>query len=516
MTPSPRFVRLFRSLAPLTRLGLLCWFLIPTGKKNGEKRLRALLCRTREWNSVEERARLAALCSSRAASAAPGGPMATSMTRLAAALRAKRSAALAKAHLLFCVRAWGYASDVWFRHGRATRAREMAAVADAEAMARARTRATPEQEREPAPHEDDDDGDEGSQDRGEVPTADAEPEPPSEPPSAAELRLMGGGFPWDVGFNVRELSVADATAEIERQLRPLALAATALIAGPDACAAARTLGASHISVHDLAEVRKAVAHTASFHRWYLGVRATVQNELAAAVAADGGAPSPAWRRLAGRDTPVEASLRGFAARLRSAAMRNCPHAFFAAPHIVDAMRGGELAHAPVCDGGERAALPPCSSDGSHEDSCLSGVPREATEHDAALAAGASASDKRLAATRRWLNEMFRGLCASVELATRLQLLVTDAKLAAHTTFWEVSLLVTDTMLLFTSASSEAFARRAAWMAEVLVASAPPLLDGASFEAPAAPAAKPRLLFEFMSSCGDSCGSSPAAASVSDA
>jgi len=69
--------------------------------KNGERRLRAQLSRTREWGSLREREALAA------ALTAPED------ARLAAALRDRRSAALRKGELLRLCRAWAYASDIW-------------------------------------------------------------------------------------------------------------------------------------------------------------------------------------------------------------------------------------------------------------------------------------------------------------------------------------------------------------------------------------------------------------------
>ena len=74
------------------------------GKKDGEKRLRALLARTPEWLSGAAR--------DAAADAHARMPGATC---LVAALRARHSAELRKADLLTLCRHWRYASDVWGR-----------------------------------------------------------------------------------------------------------------------------------------------------------------------------------------------------------------------------------------------------------------------------------------------------------------------------------------------------------------------------------------------------------------
>jgi hypothetical protein len=463
------------------------------GKKNGEKRLRAQLCKSVEWNSGEERSRLAALCVTRAQSASPGSATAVSMTRLAASLRAKRSAALAKGHLMFCARAWGYQSEVWYRHGRATRAREAAAeaaAARATPVTAAAAAAPVAQEATSSEHDDNDGG--GDDDAAVAPFA---------PPSAAELRLSGGGFPWDVGFNVRTLTAADAAAEVERQLRPLALAATALLAGPDARAATVELGACFIGAHDLVEVRKAATHTGYFARSAVELRDTLALEYAAAAEAaelaasssSSSVPVPAWRHLAGRDTALEARLRTVGARLRRAALNNCPAGFFSAPHVLDALRSGAPEHSTL--------WPTCELDGD-ADAPGGGVAAESSggDHLAVIAT----HDPLRAAQARWLNEVFRGLCAAVELLTRLQLLVADAKFAPHVVYCDVALHVADTLALFTQSTSDAFTARAGWMVEEMARQQERQRAGEA--APCANQAahahaQPRLLFSFLSACG---------------
>ena len=71
------------------------------GRRNGEKRVKAALLRTREWHAAPAREAAAA------AAAAAGLP------RLAEALRAKRSTGLRKAELFFLLHHWRYASDLW-------------------------------------------------------------------------------------------------------------------------------------------------------------------------------------------------------------------------------------------------------------------------------------------------------------------------------------------------------------------------------------------------------------------
>jgi len=85
------------------------WMLVgDPGRKNGEKKLRALLNKVPEWNSGEARESLAAQLGSDA------------MSRdLAIALRAKSCASLRKVHLLRLCAAWNYACDLWrLKEGR--------------------------------------------------------------------------------------------------------------------------------------------------------------------------------------------------------------------------------------------------------------------------------------------------------------------------------------------------------------------------------------------------------------
>ena len=433
-------------------------------QKNGEKRLRALLAAARQWNSKTERDRLAALMEQRAAAAAAGSSAAASLARLASALRAKRSAMLAKSHLLTCARAWGYASNVWFRHGRATRAR----------LEREALSAPPSAEED-------------------VATAAEEQEAPAAP-TATELRLSGGGFPWSSGLSVRRLTADDARQEVELQLKPLALAAAALIAGPDARLAAEQHGA-YFTAADLEEVRVAAGRTGWFAEGWNSLRGDAAAAAARARSAEHAAV-PAWRRLAGRETALESTLRMFGARLREAAVSNCPHGWFQSPELIEQLRSGALDRPPLI---------------------------EPEDYEVGPAVAAS-HGPHAAATARWLNEMFRGLCLVVELALRLQMLVADAKFADYSVFCEITCYIIDTMAVSTAASSAAFTERASWMEEALAAAAraspseddpatPQASSDGSAAANAAPA-KPRiLLFRMSGGCNGDCGASDVAADV---
>ena len=103
-----------------TYIGVSCWGCErydpcapdPTrSQKNGEKKLRALLCRTPEWADAAARAAVAAQCDA-AACDDESGAFAT----LAAVMRgADTSASLRKSHLLMLARCWRYQSSLWVR-----------------------------------------------------------------------------------------------------------------------------------------------------------------------------------------------------------------------------------------------------------------------------------------------------------------------------------------------------------------------------------------------------------------
>ena len=437
-------------------------------QKNGEKRLRALLAKTKQWNSKAEREQLAALMEARAAAAAPGSASAASLQRLASALRAKRSAMLAKSHLMTCARAWGYSSDVWFRHGRATRARlEREALAATQATAQA---AAPAEEEEATGAE-------------AVAT-----------PSKTELRLCGGGFPWRSGFDVNDLSIAFARAEVERQLKPLSLTAAAHLAGPAARLAAEQHGADYFTGADLHEVRCAAECFGGFADTWAALRGDAAT-IAARAAAAPHAAVPAWRHLAGRRTELEEALHGFGEVLRAAATSNCPNAYVYAPHVLAQMRDGTLERLPLLD-----VKPP-------------------SEEQVAAAVAAAQGGTVFARSLRWLNEMFRGLCLMVEMSMWLTMLLRDAKFAPYAEFCQISCLVIDTMVTCSAASSAAFTERAAWMEDALAA--PSQASPASEGGPASPQAssdgsaaanvapaKPRVLLFYLAELGAAQSTAP--------
>jgi len=425
-----------------------------SGKKNGEKRLRSLVCKTAEWNSGEERNRLATLCEARAAGGAhlrePSGSATSWLPKLAQALRTKRSANLGKSHLLFISRAWGYSSDIWWRHGRASRAK-----------------AAKEEAHDAAPGQ-----------PGDTPAAVATQL--GAPPSALELRLHGGGFAWGASLlDVRTLSATAAQQEADRQLRPLALAATALFAGRDARQAATGLALADLhallSSNDVEEAQAGALRLRGFNDGWRSLRDATAAELDGEQrAAPPAGAAPAWRVLSGRDTHLERQLRAFSGGLRRVAVANCPVAFFHAPEVLDALRSGAI---------ERPDQFSLSCPGP--DQCTGqGMPE-------LLGAGAPPLQ---AAQACYLTEMFRALCAAVELATRLQALVCDSKFAAHTEYLAINLHVIDVMTLFTASASDAFAERALWMQQLLSAA----------KAPAAPDTPQRRLL-FKMDCGESAG-----------
>ena len=379
---------------------------------------------------------------------------------------------LAKSHLLTCARAWGYSSDVWFRHGRATRAR-----LEREALAAQQTA--------------DDDAAPAAEEEEEAAGADA-----AAMPSDTELRLSGGGFPWRTGFNLSELTVEQAHYEVELQLKPLAMAAAALIAGPDARRAADEHGPAYFTAADLAEVRYAAERVGGFAEAWAALRVDTA-AIAARAAASPHAAVPAWRRLAGRQTALEQTLHMFGESLRTAAVANCPNGWFQAPEMIEQLRSGALQRLPLLE-------PPSE---------FEVAPAAAAPHGPVAASAA-----------RWLNEMFRGLCLVVELSLRLQALIRDAKFAPYSAFCEVSCFIIDTMAVFTAASSAAFTERAAWMEEALAAACaspsddspttPQASSDGSAAANAAPAKPRMLLFRMSGTCNSGCGAGNVAEDVS--
>ena len=77
---------------------------ISCGRGRPLLRSRRLLTKTPEWNSAEERVRVAADCDARGSAYLP----------LALVMRGRENcSALRKGHLLHLARVWGYASHLW-------------------------------------------------------------------------------------------------------------------------------------------------------------------------------------------------------------------------------------------------------------------------------------------------------------------------------------------------------------------------------------------------------------------
>jgi hypothetical protein len=82
--------------------------LLSLSQKNGEKKLRALLCRTAEWADPDARLGVAAACASHT--------NAEGLATLGAVMSGRStSAALRKSDLLHLTRCWGFRSDLWCR-----------------------------------------------------------------------------------------------------------------------------------------------------------------------------------------------------------------------------------------------------------------------------------------------------------------------------------------------------------------------------------------------------------------
>jgi hypothetical protein len=377
----------------------------------GQKRLRALLCRTREWNSAAARAQLAALCDASAGLSTAVG--AASHLALAAALRAKRSAALTKPQMMRMARAWGYASDLWRRHGRASRKR-MAAC--------------------------------------EAPASDHHDAETSVEPRSTRARLHAGGFAWgaalsgaDLGAGVTPEAVA---AEEASQLTPLAHAAAALLSGPTARAAASLPGAC--AYFGGAEVCAVSAARDAFGR---GAAAWATAAPAVPAAGDAG-DAPPWRALRGRETDAEVALRALAETLRRAANANCAARYFAAPEALRARRASLEAAMTADAAGFDPAAPNSGDEGAEEAFRV-----DLAEVVPPAQAGACAA---------WLREAYAGLVALAELCVRLQALLADAKLARHwAAFAAADAAARRAAAMACGAARDALDTRLAWMAEAL-------------------------------------------------
>jgi len=384
------------------------------GKKNGEKRLRRLFARTSEWNSAAARSELASSLEARAAKSS--GEMATRLRNVAEIVRAKRSASLGKRDLLLCSRAWGYSSDVWYRHGRATRAAD--ASGRGKPVVIAAQPPLPYPGPFPPPSADPEHPEEAEAE--EVAASDAQPAPftpisPAAydaPPTLLERRMSGGGFVWASPTDVSQLTAESAWAAAQTQLTPLAFACTSLFAGREARDLFSKPGAPVPHPSDVDSLRRAVSVLVSREaniRSMVGLTQQAQLQGGQGAAA---ADEPASAVLAGSDTHTETMLRCFATSMREHALR-------------------------LNDTGSSADL---------------GLVH--TLHEAEREANQS---------------LQRGFVASSELALRLQTLLADAKHTPITVFLSIERTVHNVLLTFIVSAVRAFQERLDWVEAISAA-----------------------------------------------
>ena len=255
--------------------------------RQGQRLLRTQLTATQEWGSELARNQLA------------DSLEAAGDTILASELRAKRSARLTKANTFLLLRAWGYQSSLWHRHGRASRQR-------------------------------------GEAERQRAAVVVQEQAPPAS--------LLGPRFDGVAAFGA-----PGGTDAVVSQLEQLTQAATKLLAGEAGLEAALAPGgAGYYCDGDCAEVERGAALlAASAAAW----------ETLAPVRRTGGPDTPAWLSLRGAQTGVEAQLNEDEALLRGWACANCYVRFFAIPQHLEALRAGEIALS------EFLLIPPNGDDG---------------------------------------------------------------------------------------------------------------------------------------------------------
>jgi hypothetical protein len=236
-----------------------------SGRKNGEKKLRALVTRTPEWNLLSERRKLVPLA------------RAAGLDSLAVALEKKQTSALRKAHLLFMARAWRYRSNTWVpRHDRG---------AD-RAMAELQRRAV---------------------------VAAQQPQLPRFAESASAA--------WGGVFDPSVLAPEAAWLFTQKTLRPLSLRIAGAFAG-DRARLAATSSAEHITPAAAAEVRKVadmapglLAQLAALHAMLTAAQRMLPPAMAA-LPAGACLSSPAF---AGADAMLRAALDAGVAQLSQVA-----------------------------------------------------------------------------------------------------------------------------------------------------------------------------------------------------
>jgi hypothetical protein len=379
----------------------------------GEKKLRALLNKTPEWNSADAREAAAVACDESADSASRA---------LAVALRAKSCASLRKAHLFRLCGAWGYACNLWHnkegRRGDAPRVPPLPAAGLAPPAAAA---PLPPRPLLPTQHH---------------PAAPAFGAPPphalalatSAPPAAAAAGALvpsgdagaagaagaAAGRPpgWDYGAFGGELALApDAAAEhIMAHLRPMALECAWTFEGAAAREAAERLGAEHITPRVVDALSKVT-------RWLHRLLLEWGQQHATVLA---------WsRRLAQPGGAEEGRQLAWAALAK-------PGAAFSLEEALALI--ASLAQTSVAACAEKQRVPDCT-------------PSEAA----------------------WLAEFGAGSLMGLEVIVRLQALLAQFKFASLSTFLGVTARVLELGMLATSSVAANFTARDAWMREMLAA-----------------------------------------------
>jgi len=237
----------------------------------GEKKLRALLARCREWGNDTERMRLADQLE------ATGAP--DSQRQVSCLRGVDTMAALRKADLISLARAWGYRCNQWRRRRACSRATQRLLG----------------------------DGGGGKQELGGAPSTAVVARKPAARTGASAWSTLE---PFDSGYPSSET----LSSYVSGRLAPLGRLSVKLLHGEEARAAAITHGWAHITSASVDEVKKTVLRVAgASSRWThtLSAVAALRTELAQRP------PETAWRALAGRESalPIHEMLRQMGAVL---------------------------------------------------------------------------------------------------------------------------------------------------------------------------------------------------------
>ena len=415
----------------------------------GEKKLRALLNKTMEWNSADAREALAVQCDAQAGDEAAAD--------LATALRAKSCASLRKAHLLRLCARWGcdspscfrhcqalrltsisracrYASDLWrFKEGRrgdmprSMPPRQMAPppapplelAAQTRAAGRAVAVADPAGGAPPGP----------SRAGTVAPVA----------PTAGALSVAGQ---WDYGSFERTALEASSTAAADHilsELRDKALQCAWKFEGSAAREAAERLGSEHITPLVVDALTKVT-------RWLRNLMLEWSQQHAAVLG---------WiRRISGPEHEEERGTIAWVALTSPSAQWSLDGAL----QLI-----ASLSQTSVAACVEKTKLPGIS-----------------------------------AAETEWLTEFGAGSLQGLEVTSRLQALLQQFKFAPLGTFLSVAARVLELGMLSTSAVAANFDARLAWMADMLAANQKALAGQPGHSSDTATSERPRQLelFEF--------------------